>query len=75
MFGYDKSKLVFCVDGCAFSGVEFKKKLRFDFDIELEMASVNYAIAMSGLGDDKASFAKLAKAVFDIDASAKRETD
>lgn len=39
------------------------------------MASVNYAIAMSGLGDDKASFSKLAKAVFDIDASAKRETD
>lgn len=71
VFGYDKSKLVFCVGGCAFSGVEFKKKLRVDCDIELEMASVNYAIAMSGLGDDKASFSKLAKAVFDIDASAK----
>ena len=67
MLGYDKSKLVFCVGGCAFSGVEFKKKLRVDCDIELEMASVNYAIAMSGAGDSKENFSALESALFAID--------
>lgn len=71
VFAYDKSKLVLCTCGCSLGGVDFKKKLRKEYDIELEMASVNYAIAMSGLGDDKTAFARLVRAVSDIDAKVK----
>lgn len=72
-FRYDKTKFVFCTSACAVSGVEFKKTLREKYGIELEMASTNYAIAMSGLGDDSVAFAKLAKAVFDIDTNVKNK--
>lgn len=67
VFAYDKSKFVFITSRAGMSGIEFKKKLRLDFNIELEMAGVSYAIAMSGLGDDAQSFLTLSDAVFKID--------
>lgn len=66
-FAYDKSKLVILCDEADISGVELKKLLREKYNIELEMEGVNYAIAMSGMGDTKESFARLERALFEID--------
>lgn len=66
-FAYDKSKLVILCDEVGISGVELKSVLREKYNIELEMAGVNYAIAMSGIGDSKESFARLERALFEID--------
>lgn len=66
-FAYDKSKLVILCDEVGISGVELKRVLREKYNIELEMAGVNYAIAMSGMGDSKESFARLERALFEID--------
>lgn len=74
-FAYDESKLVFCLDKCGETGVEFKKELREKHGIELEMASTDYAIAMSGLGDDESSFAKLVNAVSAVDAALERNDE
>lgn len=68
-FAYDKSKLVILCDETNITGVELKKILREKYNIELEMAGVNYAIAMSGAGDTKDSFARLANALFEIDGT------
>lgn len=69
MFAYDKSKLVILCSGASTSGVELKNVLRKAYDIELEMASVNYCIAMTGLGDKEDSFSKLIDALFSLDDS------
>lgn len=66
-FAYDKSKLVIMCDGTNISGVELKNILREKYNIELEMAGVNYAIAMSGMGDTHESFAMLERALCEID--------
>lgn len=67
VFAYDKTKFVFVTNRAGMSGVEFKKKLRQSYDIELEMASISYAIAMSGLGDDRRSFLALEEGVFGVE--------
>lgn len=69
VFAYDKSKLVILCSGASTSGVELKNVLRKAYDIELEMASVNYCIAMTGLGDKEDSFSKLIDALFSLDDS------
>lgn len=69
MFSYDKSKLVILCTGASTNGVELKSVLRKAYDIELEMASVNYAIAMTGLGDGYESFGALIDALFSLDDS------
>ena len=66
-FDFDKSKFVILCTGAAISGVEVKKVLRNVYGIELEMAGVNYAIAMSGAGDTRENFSALENALFAID--------
>ena len=66
-YAFDKSKLVILCTGAAISGVELKKVLRNVYGIELEMAGVNYAIAMSGAGDSRENFSALENALFAID--------
>ncbi len=73
VFAYDKSKFVFVTNRAGMSGVAFKKKLKENSNIELEMASVSYAIAMSGLGDDRVSFHTLEEGVFAIDDSVDKD--
>lgn len=68
-FAYDKSKLVILCDETNILGVELKKILREEYNIELEMAGVNYAIAMSGMGDTRESLSRLEKALFEIDGT------
>ena len=67
VFALDKSKLVFLLGSTNISGVEFGDVLRDKYDIELEMASKDYAIAMTGAGDSQGSFLALQRAVKEID--------
>ena len=46
VFDYDKSKIVFTVDGIKFADI-----MKKEFNIEIEMASKNYAILMAGAGN------------------------
>ncbi len=63
VFDIDETKLVFLTEYANLSGVEFADKLRQSFGIELEMASRDYAIAMTGAGDTKDMYSSLLFAV------------
>ncbi len=69
VFAYDKSKLVFLTVDSALSGIELMRALKRKYKIELEAASANYAIAMTGAGDGFPAFMALSEAVFEIDNS------
>lgn len=71
VFAYDKSKLVFLTVESAMSGLEFARSLRENYNIELEMASVNYALAMTGAGDDLPAYLALSEAIFELENSTK----
>ncbi len=71
VFGIDETKLVFLLGDSSLTGVEFSDKLRQPYGIELEMASRDYAIAMTGAGDTKEMYSALLAAVGEIDKSAK----
>lgn len=71
VFAYDKTKLVFLTVDSALSGIELMRSLRNKYKIELEMASANYALAMTGAGDGLNAYLALADAVFEIDNSVK----
>lgn len=66
-FAYDISKIVILCGEADISGVQLKKLLREKYNIELEMASESYAIAMSGLGDEDKNFDALIDALCEID--------
>ncbi len=72
IFAYDKTKLVVLTSGAMISGSELSKALRSHYNIELEMASGNYAIAMTGLGDKRESYLDLAKALFELNYMVKQ---
>ncbi len=72
IFAYDKTKLVILTTGAMISGSELTKALRAHYNIELEMASRNYAIAMTGLGDKRESYLDLAKALFELNYMVKQ---
>ena len=69
IFELDNSKITILTNNTNISGYELMKTLRTEYDIELEMASFNYAIAYTGIGVSKKSLDKLAFALFDIDKS------
>lgn len=69
VFAYDKSKFVILCDDCNLNGVEIADVLRKKYKIEIEMASENYLIAMSGAGDNIESFSRLVYALKEIDST------
>ncbi len=64
-YKYDISKLTL-ISRCEMSGTELMRALREEYKIELEMAGVNYAIAMCGAGDDAEMYSRLKDALFKI---------
>ena len=66
VFDLDDSKLVFLTNGA-----KFAKALRNEYGIEIEMASKNYAVLMTGLGDTLDTICDLKDALLDIDEKAK----
>lgn len=67
VYAYDKSKLVILCDKASITGVELKRILRERYSIELEMAGINYAIAMSGAGDSDTTLNCLCDALLELD--------
>lgn len=74
VFAYDKSKFVLTCDECNLNGVQIADVLRKKYKIEIEMASENYLIAMSGAGDNVRSFERLVNALKEIDESVFKTT-
>lgn len=65
----DKGKLLLCTGKTGLMGAELMERLRTEYHIEAEMAAEHYVLAMTGMGDTKASFKRLADALWRIDKS------
>lgn len=65
-YDFDKSKIVICTSQTNITGFELMQALRKS-KIELEMASYDYTIAMTGIFDSKKNLASLARALRKID--------
>jgi len=64
----DRSKLVICTAHTELTGPKLMERLRREFQIELEMAAEQYAVAMTGPGDTKETLQKLSDALHKIDS-------
>lgn len=73
MWGYDASKLVIGTRGTTLTGHALAEILRNTYKIEIEMAASDYVIAMTSLADTDQGFARLARALCEIDAQAEAQ--
>ena len=69
IFAIDHSKLYIDCIKCGYGGFELKRRLRREFGIELESASVAGALAYATIGDGKESIDRLANALVRCDAA------
>lgn len=69
----DPSKLVICTDRTNIAGAQLAGLLRRNYHIEIEMASMHYIVAMTGMGDTAESIQTFADALTSIDAKAHRD--
>ena len=67
VFSYDPSKLVIGTRGTSLSGHALAKMLRNAYKIEIEMAASDYVIAMTSPADTDTGFARLSRALCEID--------
>ena len=67
VFAYDPGKLVISTRGTSISGHELADMLRHEYKIEIEMAASDSIIAMTSLADTDEGFARLARALCEID--------
>ena len=70
---YDFGKIVVLTNNCKITGKELADILRTNYKIELEMSSVNYALAMTSICDTKENFKRLIKALNEIDEKLENE--
>lgn len=66
-YGYDIGKLVFLTMGTTISGVDLVCRLRDEYQLELEMGSKGYAVAMTSVCDCDEGWERLREAIFAID--------
>lgn len=66
-FAYDESKLVFCMPEGSWTGEEFRRKLEEKYGQVLEMAALNYGLAMTSVMDTEEGFERLNRALNGID--------
>lgn len=66
---YDNGKIVIITDETNINGRQLADILRIKYNIEIEMANVNYIIAMTSICDSKENFKKLSEALIEIDKS------
>ena len=67
VFAHDPSKIVISTRGTSITGGELMRRLREEYAIELEMASGDYALAMTGHGTTREHALRLADALRAID--------
>ena len=72
---YDNGKIVICTDRSNISGSQLKDILLEKYGFELEMASKDYAIAMTSVMDKKEDFDRFYEALADIDKNLVYESD
>lgn len=65
---YDWSKIVISVKGQGMTGKELYQILLERYHLQMEMAAGTYVIAMTSVGDTEEGFARLARALYEIDA-------
>ena len=66
---YDFGKIVIKTDKTNITGKELSDILRKEYKIELEMSSINYALAMTSICDSRENFERLLDALKKIDES------
>ena len=64
---YDFGKIVIITKNTNITGKELSDILRKEYKIELEMSSIDYALAMTSICDTKENFIRLLKALEEID--------
>ena len=64
---YDFGKIVIITKNTNITGKELSDILRDEYKIELEMSSINYALAMTSICDTKENFIRLLNALEEID--------
>ncbi len=69
-FAYDESKLIFCMPEHTWTGEEFRKELEEEFGMVLEMASLNYVLAMTSVADRENGYERLLLALQEMDRRA-----
>ena len=67
---FDWGKLVICTDRSHQTGRKLYDRLRKSFDLQMEMASARYVLAMSTVGDSPEGLQRLAQALEIIDSEA-----
>ncbi len=79
---FDPSKINICaknlvdVNGMAYAGKELAKDLLEKYQLQMEMVSENYVLAMTSICDTQEGFDRLEQALFDIDRTLiRKETD
>lgn len=68
-YAFDKSKIVISTTGTSINGSQLMDILRTKYNIELEMCSADYAIAMTSIADSKENLEIFANALIEIDKS------
>lgn len=71
----DLSKIVVTCERAKVNGRELARILREDYQIETELSSLHYVIAMTSVADKKESFDRLAKALVEIDQEVEMENE
>lgn len=64
---YDSGKIVIITEETNINGKQLADILRIQYNIEVEMANVNYIIAMTSICDTNKNFEKLADALIEVD--------
>ncbi len=71
IFDKDRSKIIINTSAAGISGEELSERLRKEYQIQLEMASEEYAVALCSVMDTEVGFERLYEALKEIDASLK----
>ena len=67
-YAFDKSKIVILTHKTNISGSRLMDILRKEYNIECEMCSAKYVVAMTGMGDSDENLQKLSDALIHIDS-------
>lgn len=70
---FDRSKLVIHTGRTGLTGRQLYRKLLASYHLQLEMAAGSYALAMTGPGDTKKGFERLARALEELDRETVKE--
>lgn len=76
----DPSKIIICVEnlkdkeGKKFTAKQLAEKLLADYEIQIEMVSENYVLAMTSIYDSEEGFRRLEEALLDIDSRLMRRS-